>query len=154
MKLSSNAMRNLMRSPGILRFVKFGIVGGSGILVNMGFLWLFTEVFGIYYLVSSVLAIFLAIINNFIWNDLWTWADRGKPGIRAYANRFFKFFIVSSIAGYAGNLGILWVFTHFLQLHYLISNLIGIGVGTVVNYFLNNWWTFKSSHGGDKDDEK
>ena len=127
-----------------IRFIKFGIVGGSGILVNMGFLWFFTEMVGLYYLISSVLAIALAMISNFIWNDLWTWRDRGEPGVKAYLSRMAKFIAVSSIAAYIGNLGILWILTHFFHIYYLISNLIGIAVGTALNYSVNNLWTFKS----------
>jgi len=128
----------------IVRFVKFGIVGGSGIFVNMGGLWFFTEVVGFYYLISSVLAIALAMISNFIWNDLWTWRDRGEPGVKAYLTRMAKFIVVSSIAAYIGNLGILWILTHFFHIYYLISNLVGIGVGTVLNYSVNNIWTFRA----------
>ena len=128
----------------LIRFIKFGIVGGSGIFVNMGFLWFFTEIIGIFYLISSVLAIALAMINNFIWNDLWTWRDRGDPGIKAYLTRMVKFIVVSSIAAYIGNLGILWILTHFFHIYYLISNLIGIAVGTALNYSVNNFWTFKA----------
>lgn len=127
----------------LVRFIKFGIVGGSGILVNMGGLWFFTEVVGIYYLISSVLAIGLAMISNFVWNDLWTWRDRGEPGVKAYLTRMAKFIVVSSIAAYIGNLGILWILTHFFHIYYLISNLIGIAVGTMLNYSANNFWTFR-----------
>lgn len=127
------------------RFIKFGIVGGSGIMVNMGGLWFFTEIVGFYYLVSSVLAIALAMISNFIWNDLWTWRDRGAPGVKAYLTRMAKFILVSSIAAYIGNLGILWALTHFFHIYYLISNLIGIAVGTALNYSVNNFWTFRSN---------
>ena len=130
----------------LIRFIKFGIVGGSGILVNMGFLWFLTEIGGLYYLVSSVLAIALAMISNFIWNDLWTWRDSGEPGVKAYMTRMAKFIVVSSIAAYIGNLGILWILTHFFHIYYLISNLIGIAVGTILNYSVNNFWTFKSNN--------
>lgn len=129
----------------LVRFIKFGIVGGSGIVVNMGGLWFFTEVVGIYYLISSVLAIALAMISNFIWNDLWTWRDRGEPGVKAYLTRMAKFMVVSSIAAYIGNLGVLWILTHYFHVYYLISNLIGIAVGTILNYSVNNLWTFKSN---------
>ena len=135
--------KKLISSAEIVRFIKFGIVGGSGSVVNMGFLWLFTEVVGWYYLVSAVFAIALAMINNFIWNDIWTWRGRGKPGKQAFFIRMIKFCLVASLAGYVGNLGVLWILTHFFHLHYMISNIFGIAVGTIINYFLNNIWTFK-----------
>ncbi len=143
MKYTSEPAQKKLMSKNLLRFIKFSVVGGSGVIVNMGFLWFFTEVVGIFYIVSSVLAIALAMINNFIWNDLWTWRDRGKPGVKALFHRFIKFCIVASIAGYGGNLGVLWILTHFFNIHYLISNAFGIAVGTILNYSLNNIWTFK-----------
>jgi dolichol-phosphate mannosyltransferase len=130
-------------SEHFLRLIKFGVVGGSGFIVNMCFLWLFTEIFGIYYIVSSVLAIAFAMINNFIWNDIWTWRGKGEPGVKPFFVRLLKFCLVASLAGYVGNLGILWILTHFFGLFYMISNVFGIAVGTLVNYFLNNYWTFK-----------
>ena len=126
----------------LIRFIKFGIVGGSGIFVDMGLLLFLTEVAGIFYILSGILAFTLAVINNFIWNDLWTWSDRRESGIKAYLLKLFKFFLVSSLAG-AIKISILWFLTDFYNVHYLLSNLIGIAVGMVLNYSINNFWTFK-----------
>jgi len=137
-------LKNYIISEHYIRLIKFAVVGGSGFIVNMVFLWLFTEIFGLYYIISSVLAIALAMINNFIWNDTWTWRGRGESGIRAFFIRLLKFCLVASLAGYIGNLGTLWALTHFFHLHYMVSNIFGIAVGTFLNYFLNNYWTFKT----------
>ena len=91
-----------------------------------------------------MLAIALAMINKFIWNDIWTWRGKGEPGVKLFFVRLLKFCLVASLAGYVGNLGILWFLTHFFGLFYMISNVFGIAVGTLVNYFLNNYWTFKA----------
>ena len=151
-------LKKYFASDHIKRFFKFGVVGGSGFVVNMGFLWLFTEIFGLYYLISSVLAIALAMVSNSIWNDIWTWRGMGEPGVRAFFIRLLKFCLVASLAGYIGNLGVLWILTHYFHLHYMISNIFGIAVGTFLNYFLNNYWTFKpgsnsTSNNNKKNDE-
>jgi len=137
MKLNNNSKSQ------INRLIKFGIVGVSGVLVNMAILWLFTETLGIYYLISSILAIFLAMLNNFFWNNRWTWSDRRKPGIPALLIRLLKFCFVSSLAAYIGNLGILWSLTHYLGIYYLIANMFGIAVGTTLNFTVNHVWTFR-----------
>ena len=67
------------------RYLKFGIVGASGTVVNLAVLhfgheYLFQSIEASYqkpYL-SLALAITLATINNFTWNRLWTWSDRVK----------------------------------------------------------------------------
>jgi dolichol-phosphate mannosyltransferase len=136
-------IKKYFASDHIKRFIKFGIVGASGFIVNTGFLWLFTEKVGLFYIISSVLAIALAMINNFIWNDLWTWRGIGEPGVRAIFIRLLKFILVASLAGYVGNLGVLWILTRYFHVYYMISNIFGMAVGTLINYFLNNYWTFK-----------
>ncbi len=142
--LDYQKIKEYILSEHFIRIFKFAVVGGIGFFVNMFFLWLFTEIFGLFYILSSILAIFLAMLNNFIWNDIWTWRGRGEPGVKPFFVRLLKFCLVASLAGYVGNLGILWILTHFFGLHYMISNVFGIAVGTLVNYFLNNYWTFKS----------
>ena len=137
-------MLSRIDKKGVIRFIKFGIVGTSGIVVNMGILWFLTEMMGLHYLMSSVAAILLSILNNFFWNDIWTWRDSRKPGAKAYVIRLMKFFLVSSLAGYIGNWSVLWALTHFLGFHYMIANLFGIAAATALNFTLNHIWTFKT----------
>jgi len=117
-------------------------VGSSGFLVNMFFLWFFTEVVRIYYLFSSLIAIELSIINNYVLNDLWTWHDRGKEGKSEYFKRMFKYHVFAS-AALLTNILILWFLTEILHIYYLLSNVFGILAGTLLNFFLNDRWTFR-----------
>ena len=48
------------------RFARYCLVGISGVLVNLGILTLFTEIIGLFYAVSAIIAIEASIINNFI----------------------------------------------------------------------------------------
>jgi dolichol-phosphate mannosyltransferase len=56
------------------KYIQFGLVSLIALLINLFFLYLFTEFFGIYYLISQVLAIGLALIINFSWNKVWTFS--------------------------------------------------------------------------------
>ncbi len=58
------------------RLIKFSVVGASGVAVNMGLLYALTRFMGIHYILSSILAIEVSILTNFILNDIWTWRDR------------------------------------------------------------------------------
>ena len=135
-------IRSLTQKDDIRRFVKFCLVGGSGVLVNMFFLWFFTEKAKFYYLISSLIAIEISVLSNYVLNDLWTWYDRGKEGKTEYFKRMLQYH-VSSSAAILANLSILWLLTELAHIYYLISNLIGILCGTFLNYFLNDRWTFK-----------
>jgi dolichol-phosphate mannosyltransferase len=134
---------SLMRRTGELaRFIKFCLVGASGVGVNMGLLWLLTEVGGLFYLLSAAISIETSIITNFLLNNYFTFADRRQPGIKSLLNLLLKFNLVS-LAGLGINLGILWLLTEALGIFYLLSNLVGIAAATLWNYLVNNWWTWR-----------
>lgn len=123
------------------RILKFSVVGVSGVLVNMGILFILTEYFHILYLISSIIAIEMSIISNFLLNDIWTWRDRTK---KKFIYRFVQYHISVGITAVLVNWGILFILTEVFDVYYLISNLIGIGVGTLSNYIINDLWTFRT----------
>ena len=125
------------------RFFKFSAVGFSGLIVNMSLLWFFKELIGLYYLFASLLSIELSVINNFIWNDLWTWGDRQKSGGWGYFKRLLKYNLSASVAAVIGNLLVLVVLKEQFGWNYLLANLVGIGVAVVINYVVNDRWTFR-----------
>jgi len=115
-----------------LSFIKFNIVGLLGVFVNEGVL-LLLALGGVYYVYASALAIEVSIVSNFILNDLWTFRDRRHGHI---AVRLLKFNGLIMI-GLVVNLAILYVGTTYFQIHYAISNLIGIGAAFLVRYELS-----------------
>jgi dolichol-phosphate mannosyltransferase len=137
----SGLLSYLKRSVLSPRLIKFGIVGASGVVVNVGALYLFTEFARIPYFVASVIAIELSILSNFTVNLLWTWRDRSKEG--TLWTTIVRYHIGAGATAFLGNYLILIALTEFFGMHYMISNLIGIAVGTFSNYLINDLWTFK-----------
>jgi dolichol-phosphate mannosyltransferase len=123
------------------RIVKFGIVGASGVVVNVGCLYLLTEFARIPYFIASVIAIELSIISNFTINHLWTWRDRSEAG--TLWRKIVRYHVGSGVTAFLGNYLILVALTEFFGMHYMISNLIGIAVGTFSNFLISDLWTFK-----------
>lgn len=127
------------------RFLRFGLVGGSGVLVNQATIYLLHDPtkLKLPLLWSAAGAWQLAVINNFVWNEGWTFADRvgGAKGEKGRGGRFLKFELIC-LVGLAINLGILHLCTDRMHVHYLIANLIAIGVSTGWNFLVNhrfNW---------------
>ncbi|ASI99234.1 glycosyltransferase [Thermococcus celer] len=139
-KLGTKTMLNylkhvyrLMRWEGELdRIIKFTIVGLSGVLVNEGFLWLFVHVFGWDKILANVPATELAVLNNFTWNDLWTFRDlKRKP--------FWSRIVSFHIAALTGAIVQLAIYTGLVLvgMHYLVANLFGIGLSFIVRFLFN-----------------
>ncbi len=125
------------------RLIKFGVVGASGVVVNMGCLYVLKEFAGIPYFVASVIAIELSILSNFTINLLWTWRDRSEEG--TLWTKLVRYHVGAGATAFLGNYLILVALTELVGLHYMISNLIGIAVGTLANYVINDLWTFKKT---------
>ena len=123
-----------------IRLLKFGVVGISGVGVNMGMLYFLTEYVHIPYLISSIIAIEISIIFNFLLNDIWTWKDRIK---KKYIYRLIQYHVSVGITAVFVNWLLLLILTEVFGLYYLLSNLIGIAMGTFANYIINDVWTFK-----------
>ena len=123
------------------RLLKFGVVGASGVVVNMGCLYVLKEFAGIPYFVASLIAIELSILSNFSVNHLWTWRDRLDSG--TIWTKIWRYHVGAGATAFLGNYLILVGLTELFKMYYLFSNLIGIGVGTLANYVINDLWTFK-----------
>jgi membrane protein DedA with SNARE-associated domain/putative flippase GtrA len=113
-------------------FIKFNVVGISGVLVNEGLLVLLTLT-GLYYLYSAAVAIEVSILSNFILNDFWTFRDRRHGHI---VMRMVKFNGLMTI-GLAVNVAIVYFATTYLNIHYALSNFIGIAVAFILRYGLS-----------------
>lgn len=128
------------------RFPRFAVVGASGTVVNLAVLYVGHE-----YLFRAIepdstrlnfslpLAVFVATINNFAWNRLWTWRDRREHIRTPVLLQFTQY-------GIACWLGIVlqFVITKLLvaHVHYLVANLVAIVIASVVNFVVNDNWTF------------
>nr|WP_315490416.1 GtrA family protein [uncultured Rhodoferax sp.] len=139
------------------RYIKFGIVGASGTVVNLTMLhigheYIFHNIEAAYNkpYISLAVAISLATLNNFTWNRLWTWSDRVKtleqeesPGpvsLRLLATEFGQYATASAFGS-----GLQYVLTLLLSgsMDYRVANIIAILAASVSNFLANDRWTFK-----------
>lgn len=122
------------------RFMRYALVGLSGVVVDMLILYLLTDGLGLALTRSKIVAAELAIINNFFLNDGWTFADmvRRQAGWSSRFKRLLKFNTIC-LAGLVLNVLLLNVFFNLIfgqNLKYL-ANLIAIGVVAVWNFWIN-----------------
>ena len=122
------------------RFLRFGLVGLSGVFVDMTLLYLLSDPSSLALPLtrSKILAGEIAIINNFLWNDAWTFADVSteQHEWRQRMKRFLKFNIIC-LAGLVLNVVVLNIVFNFVIQNRYIANLIAIAVATVWNFWVN-----------------
>ena len=133
------------------RFIKFGAVGASGTVINIALLYACQEFlllqiadFHARLNYSIAIAITLATISNFYFNRRLTWRDRqyeASPGVMVL---FFKYVAAAGVS-----IVIQSVMTKSLSLylHYILANLVAIGVSSIFNFVANDRLTFRRSGG-------
>ena len=106
----------LSGSPG--RFIKFGLVGLSGLAVNTALLWLLAAGGHVYYLLAAVLATQGSSTWNFILAERFVFKPTADD--RKRRARFLQFLAVNNVLLlFRGP--VLYLFTSVLGVHYLIS---------------------------------
>jgi dolichol-phosphate mannosyltransferase len=122
------------------KFIRFGVVGLSGVFVDMAVLYLLSDptTLAIPLTRSKIIAGEIAIFNNFLWNDAWTFADVSmqQKGMKQRIKRFLKFNVVC-LAGLVLNVLVLNIVFNFLIPNRYIANLIAIAVATIWNFWVN-----------------
>lgn len=128
---------SIFRKLGAL-FGRFLLVGLTGTLVNLAALWLLVRL-GLPSFIAALIATEASIINNFIWNDCWTFKQQGQLSLAA---RFGRFQVITSLTAVL-SLGVFLFLSSSLHLHYLLAQLSGIGLATLLNFGVNVRFTWK-----------
>ncbi len=122
------------------RFIRFAAVGLSGVVVDMGLLFLLSDptMLGWGLTRSKLIAAEMAILNNFTWNDLWTFRDLSaqQHGPKARLRRLGKFQLIC-LAGVAINTILLNVQFNLLGINRYLANAVAIAAVTGWNFWLN-----------------
>lgn len=129
------------------RFLRFGVVGVSGVAINQLVIWVCFE-----WLYASVgdrslrlnLSMFTGIVvgmtNNFWWNRSWTWQDRERAQRVPIVHQYLQY----AAANWAGILVQIALTNMIAQvLPYLVANLLGIAVASGINFVMNDLWTYR-----------
>jgi putative flippase GtrA len=120
-----------------LRFARFGVVGASGLVVNTLVLALLTDVAGLFYVVSAVVATQASTLWNFCFTELWVFSDREHK--RGRGTRMALFFLMNNTALLLRG-PLLILLTSGLGLHYVASNVISLATLTLVRFGLADTW--------------
>lgn len=128
------------------RFIKFGIVGFIGYLVNASGLYLFARLRFPEWAIWAT-ATELAIISNFVLNNIWTFKQEKITGIGKILYKFFQFNLTSAgalvIQTVFGTLGVHLFGPEYRQ---LLLPFIIVFMVLPYNYFMYNaviWKTWK-----------
>ncbi len=114
-----------------IQFFRYIFVGGVAFLVDFGSLYIFTDLFGIFYLISAAVAFILGLITNYCLSISWVF-NRRTLGSKTLE---FSVFTIIGIVGLGLNELFIWFFTAELNLYYLISKILAAIIILFWNFF-------------------
>ncbi|WP_415952613.1 GtrA family protein [Streptomyces sp. KLOTTS4A1] len=124
--------------------MKFGAVGGVGMLVNLGVFNLLRHTTEIPVVRASMIATFVAICTNYIGFRYFTYRDRDKSGRTREMGLFFLF----SAVGLVIENGVLYAATYWAgwdtPLQSNVFKFVGIGVATLFRFWSYRTWVFRT----------
>jgi len=131
----------------LVRWCKFNLVGGMGIVVQFAALFLLKSALHFNYLAATAIAVEAAVVHNFVWHEQFTWADRMKADPpqtlwRRSLARFVRFHLANGAVSIAGNLALMKVMVGMGHVNYLLANAIAISLCSVANFLVSEEWVF------------
>ena len=147
---NSAVIKALIKKAAHPRLLRFGMVGLSGVPVNLGMLWLFSDNLGWPLALASPLAIEISIIWNFLLNDTWTFSDRKADASAHFFKRMYRYNVVS-LVGLAIQVGAAFAMNQVFMKTFELTEpgiwkypaqMVGIAVAMSWNFLSNFYFTW------------
>lgn len=125
------------------RWVTFNVVGLMGVGVQLVALIMLHRWFDLDYLPATALAVEAAVLHNFLWHERWTWQDRIPVDQTGTWARLCRFNLTIGTMSIVQNLVLMELLAGRLHMHYVVANLVGITICSVVNFFASDRLVFR-----------
>jgi len=119
------------------KFLRYGIVGVFGLVVDMGVFYILHKMLGVNYIISNIVSSTIAVIHNFILNSVFTFKVKDKR-----LKRFVSFYMIA-LVGMAISSGLLAIMIDGFKMDSMIAKMISVFIVAIMQYFLNKKLTFR-----------
>ncbi len=130
-------MNEYLSRTFLVKFIKFGMVGFSGVFVDFGITYVCKEWLRIQKYIANSIGFIVAASSNYFLNRVWTFKSQ-NPDV---ATEYTEFFIISLVGLGIANL-IVFLIHGKLKQNFYLSKLFAIGMVTIWNFFANYYITF------------
>lgn len=111
------------------QLLKFGVVGVIATIIDFFFLFLFTDIFGMYYLLSAAISFVLSTLFNYVASMRFVFKSKFSKGEKS---KELTLFVILSVSGLLLNQFLLWFFVEKIALYYMAAKII-------VTFFVMTW---------------
>ncbi len=130
-------MSNIFNQAYFFKFIKFGLVGFSGLFIDFGITYLTKEKLNIPKYIANAIGFITAATSNYFFNRVWTFKSN-NPEVMI---EFTEFFLISLI-GLGLNTLLLWILVSKFKMNFYLAKVFAIGFVTIWNFLANAFITF------------
>jgi len=127
-----------MNNDLLWKFLKFGVVGFSGVFVDFGITWVCRDLIEMNQYLANSTGFLFAVISNYFLNRFWTFNSQDPSMVKQFSK-----FLIASLIGLSINNGIIYLLNEQFDLNFYAAKLIATGVVTLWNFWANYTFTFK-----------
>ncbi len=134
----------------IQKFVRFGLVGASGAIVNIGVLTFLIHTTDMHALLAAAIAIEISIVSNFTLNHRYTFKGYGSYSVKtrreslSTLSRKLCTYNVGVLMGASISFATFALLYQVAKLHYLPADIIAIGAGMIWNYWISTRYVWRA----------
>lgn len=129
----------------MIHFIRFNVVGVFGFALQSGALFLLTHIaHPVSYLAATAAAVELAVLNNFVWHQHWTWRDRPSSTMGETLRRLAKFNITNGLVSLAGNLLLMSLLVGRLGVPVAVAYVVSVATCSIFNFVLADRIAFQA----------
>jgi putative flippase GtrA len=126
----------------LIQFIKFGIVGLSNTAISY-IIYAALVYLGLYYIIASVIAFVLSVLNSFFWNNKYVFKPGNDQQKRNLWGALLKTYISYAFSGLILSNILLYFFVEILHISEYIAPLLGLVITIPLNFIMNKKWAFK-----------
>lgn len=130
-------MVNILTTDTAIKFVKFGVVGFSGVFVDFGLTYLFKEKLKVQKYVANAIGFTSAATSNYFLNRIWTFHSQNPEIAIEYSQ-----FLAISLVGLLINTLVIWLLVSKTKANFYLAKLAAIFIVTIWNFVINLNYTF------------
>ncbi len=122
----------------IIKIIKFGLVGFTGIIIDFAITFLLKEKIKIQKYVANSIGFIVAATNNYFLNRIWTFNSHDPLIVLQYTK-----FIIISLTGLGINNLVIWLLNDkILKINFYFAKVVAIIIVFFWNFTLNYLYTF------------
>ena len=143
MQTNENRILASVRASSLRSWWRFNLVGVLGFVLQTSAIWMLTRTMPrLGYLAATAMAVELAVLNNFVWHQRWTWKHRPTPSRRETLRRLAKFNVTTGLVSISGNLILMSLLVGRFGLPVIGANLVTVLACSVLSFMLADRFAF------------